>query len=85
VKIANPRLYIFTRPNMSPIRPKVTTSTAITTRYPISIHSRKLVFDETRGLMWMPRKIAGSEMRTIDESIVAIKIPIVVFERAIHL
>ncbi len=29
---ANPRLNIFTRPNMSPRRPKLTTSTAVTTR-----------------------------------------------------
>ena len=32
VKIAKPALYIRTRPNMSPMRPKVTTSTAVTTR-----------------------------------------------------
>ena len=40
VKIANPRLYIRTRPNMSPSRPKLTTSTADTTRNPMNIHSR---------------------------------------------
>ena len=32
VKMAKPALYIRTRPNMSPMRPKVTTSTAVTTR-----------------------------------------------------
>ena len=32
VKIAKPALYIFTRPYMSPSRPKVTTRTAVTTR-----------------------------------------------------
>ncbi len=32
VNTANPALYIFTRPNMSPNLPKVTTSTAVTTR-----------------------------------------------------
>ena len=32
VKIRNPRLYIRTRPNMSPIRPKLTTSTLVTIR-----------------------------------------------------
>ena len=32
VKIANPALYIRTRPYMSPRRPKLTTSTAVTTR-----------------------------------------------------
>jgi hypothetical protein len=31
-KIAKPRLNIRTRPNMSPSRPKLTTSTAVTTR-----------------------------------------------------
>ena len=40
VKTANPRLYIRTRPNMSPSRPKLTTSTADTTRNPMNIHSR---------------------------------------------
>jgi hypothetical protein len=37
---AKPALYIRTRPNMSPRRPNVTTSTAVTTRYPMSIQSR---------------------------------------------
>jgi hypothetical protein len=32
VKTANPRLYIRVRPYMSPTRPKLTTSTAVTTR-----------------------------------------------------
>ena len=40
VNTAKPALYMRTRPNMSPSRPKVTTSTAVTTRYPISIQSR---------------------------------------------
>ena len=40
VKTAKPMLYIRTRPNMSPSRPKDTTSTAVTTRKPINIHSR---------------------------------------------
>ena len=39
VKTAKPRLKIFTRPNMSPTRPRVTTSTASTTMKPISIQS----------------------------------------------
>ncbi len=29
--MAKPRLYIFTRPNMSPSRPRLTTSTLVTT------------------------------------------------------
>ena len=32
VKMRKPRLYIRTRPNMSPIRPKLTTSTLVTMR-----------------------------------------------------
>jgi len=32
LKIMNPRLYILTRPNMSPSRPSATTSTACTSR-----------------------------------------------------
>jgi hypothetical protein len=40
VKTARPRLNMRTRPNMSPIRPNVTTSTAVATMKPIIIHSR---------------------------------------------
>ncbi len=40
LKTAKPMLYIRTRPNMSPSRPKDTTSTADTTRNPMNIHSR---------------------------------------------
>ena len=40
VNTAKPRLNIRTRPYMSPIRPKLTTSTAVATRKPISIQSR---------------------------------------------
>jgi len=40
LKIAKPRVYIRTRPNMSPSRPNDTTSTADTTRKPMNIHSR---------------------------------------------
>ena len=35
--------------------------------------------------MPIPRKIAGSEIRMIDELMVAMKTPSVVFVRAIHL
>jgi hypothetical protein len=40
VNTAKPRLYILTRPYMSPNRPKLTTSTLVTTRKPRIIHSR---------------------------------------------
>jgi hypothetical protein len=49
-KTAKPRLYIRTRPNMSPSRPKLTTSTAVTTRYPMSSQSRRLVLPGCNGL-----------------------------------
>ena len=39
VNTAKPRLKILTRPNMSPTRPSVTTSTARTTMKPMSIQS----------------------------------------------
>jgi hypothetical protein len=39
VKTAKPRLKMRTRPNMSPTRPRLTTSTARTTMNPNSIHS----------------------------------------------
>ena len=37
------------------------------------------------GSRWMPRKIAGIDMITIDASIVAIIIPSVVLDSATHL
>ena len=40
VKTARPRLNMRTRPYMSPMRPNVTTSTAVATMKPIIIHSR---------------------------------------------
>src|SRR5215475_11345372 len=40
VKTTKPRLYILTRPYMSPSRPSETTSTADTSRKPMIIHSR---------------------------------------------
>jgi hypothetical protein len=40
VKTAKPRLYILTRPYTSPSRPRLTTSTAVTTRKLSIIHSR---------------------------------------------
>ena len=40
VKTAKPSVYMLTRPNMSPIRPKLTSSTAVQTMKPISIQSR---------------------------------------------
>ena len=43
------------------------------------------MFPGASGLSLMPRKMSGSAMRMIEELIVAIRIPSVVFERAIHL
>ena len=39
-KTAKPTVYIFTRPYMSPVRPKLTSSTAVQTMKPINIQSR---------------------------------------------
>src|SRR5947208_4540348 len=43
------------------------------------------MFDGCRGLRWMPRKIAGSEMITIELSSVAMNTPSVVLDSAVHL
>ena len=40
VKIANPRLYMRTRPYMSPSRPNVSTSTDVTSRNPMRTHRK---------------------------------------------
>ena len=85
VKMAKPRLYILTRPSISEIRPQVTNSVEVTTMYPIRIQSRKPVLPGVSGLILMPVKIVGRAIRTILEFSVAINIPSVVLERAIHL
>ena len=84
-KIANPMLYMRTRPNMSPRRPKLTTSTPVTTRKPIIIQSRIVVLPGCSGLMPMPRKMSGRAISMMDELMVAISMPRVVFDMAIHL
>ena len=84
-KIANPRLYIRTRPNMSPSRPKLTTSTAVTTRYPMISHSSRLVLPGCSGLTPIPRKMSGSAISMMEALMVAISMPSVVLDRAIHL
>ena len=85
VKMANPALYIRTRPKMSPIRPSVTTSTAVTTMYPWSSHKRYPMLDGSSGSRWIPLKMAGSEMMTIDWLSIAMKMPNVVLDSTIHL
>jgi hypothetical protein len=42
------------------------------------------MFDGSNGSSLMPRKIAGSEMITIEESRVAMNTPRVVFDRAVQ-
>ena len=69
---------------MSPSRPKLTTSTLVTTRKPRIIHSRKKVFEGRSGSRWMPRKMSGSAISTIEPSMVAISMPSVVMNSAIH-
>ena len=85
VKTAKPRLYMRTRPYMSPTRPRLTTSTAVTSMNPMNIHRKYEVLEGASGLRSMPRKRAGSEISRIDWLIVTIKMPSVVFDRAIHL
>ena len=84
-KIAKPMLNMRTRPNMSPRRPKLTTSTAVTTMNPIISHSKRVVLPGCSGLMPMPRKISGIAISTMDELMVTISTPSVVLDRAIHL
>lgn len=84
VKTANPALYMRTRPYMSPIRPKVTTSTAVTTKYPVINHSSRLVFPGCRGSIPIPRKMSGSAISMIDALIVAIRTPSVVLDSTTH-
>ena len=74
-----------TRPYMSPIRPSVTTTTAVTSRYPIRTHSRYEKLAGSSGSSWMPRKIAGSAMIRLVALMAAISPPSVVFDRATHL
>jgi hypothetical protein len=83
--IAKPRLNILTRPNMSPSRPKLTTSTAVTTRYPMISQSRSPVLPGSSGLTPIPRKMSGSAISMMDALMVAIRTPSVVLDRAIHL
>ena len=85
VKTANPRLYIRTRPNMSPTRPRLTTSTAVTSKKPMKTHRKYDVLDGVRGLRLIPRKMSGSDISRMDWLIVTISTPSVVLERAIHL
>ncbi len=82
---ANPRLNIRTRPSMSPSRPKLTTSTAVTTRYPMISHNSRLVLPGCSGLTPMPRKMSGSAISMMEALTVAISIPSVVLDSATHL
>jgi hypothetical protein len=43
------------------------------------------MFDGWSGSSRIPRKMAGREMITIDESTLAMNTPRVVFDRAVHL
>ena len=85
LKITNPRLYILTRPNMSPMRPTVTTSTACTREYPMRIQRRYAALPAARGSSLMPLKMAGSEIIVLDPFMDAMSIPNVVLDRATHL
>ncbi len=43
------------------------------------------MLDGSRGSRWMPRKMAGREMITIELSRAAMNMPSVVLDRAVHL
>src|SRR5271169_275811 len=68
---------------MSEIRPKVTSSDAVTRLYPKRIQRR--YWNEERGSICSPLKIAGREMSTMVPSREAISIAMVVLESTIHL
>ena len=85
VNTAKPRLKMRTRPNMSPTRPRETTSTARTTMKPISIHSMYPVLPGASGLSSIPRKMSGREISTMDWLMNTIRVPSVTVARAIHL
>ena len=70
---------------MSPSRPKLTTRTAVTTRYPISSHNSRVVLPGCSGLTPMPRKMSGRAISMMDELTVAISMPSVVLDSATHL
>jgi len=67
---------------MSPSRPRLTTRTACTSKYPMIIHSRYVMLPAANGCRPMPRKIAGIEMITIEASIIATIMLSVVLDRA---
>ena len=70
---------------MSPTRPRLTTSTAVTRMNPRKTHRKYEVLEGCSGLSLMPRNRAGSEISRIDWLIVTIRMPSVVFDSAIHL
>jgi hypothetical protein len=53
-------------------------------RNPRIIHSRKKLLEGSNGSRWMPRKMSGSAMRTMEASIVAMSMPSVVMNSAAH-
>ena len=70
---------------MSPTRPRLTTSTAVTSRKPMNTQRKYEVFPGTSGLSLIPRNRSGSEISRIDWLIVTIRMPSVVLDSAIHL
>jgi hypothetical protein len=68
---------------MSESLPKLSRRVAVTSPYPIIIQRR--YWKEVRGLICMPLKMAGREMRMILPLTVAMNVAMVVFDRATHL
>ncbi len=85
VKMANPRLYMRTRPYMSPKRPKVNTSTEVTSRNPMRTHRKYELLPGARGSSLIPRKMSGKAMMVIEPLITTMSTPIVVLVSATHL
>ncbi len=48
-------------------------------------HSKYPTLPGERGLMWIPRKMAGKEIKMMEEFTTAMNTPSVVLVRAIHL
>jgi hypothetical protein len=70
---------------MSPGRPKLTTSTAVTTRHPKIGQSSRLPLPGCSRSTPIPRKASGSAISMIEVLIDASKAPNVVFDSATHL
>src|ERR1700689_753856 len=70
---------------MSPSRPTLTTSTAVTIMNPSSSHNKYFELPAANGFTPIPRKIDGNPINTMVISIVAISVANDVFDNTTHL